>query len=533
MLNLLVDSGLEEDQAEYTSLALDSAGVLLATLDEILDITKIEAGKLSIETQPFDLFQVIDEVFGVLGEGAFSKGVEIVWVKESNVIQGVYGDSHRIKQILYNLVNNAIKFTEKGHVFLKVAMELKTELSAPMSGDNMEAEYVFLVTDTGVGIDPSAQERIFESFTQADDSTTRRFGGTGLGLALCKELAHLMGGDISVESIPGQGSQFTVRLKLTVPSTEDGRANLCRELGIEDLPQNTGPFAKALILGDQIITLRSVIDRLEAQGISCSSVSLLDEFVKRFRGITDDTTFLVVDLGLSNHSPSTIMDVICDQMPSPRLPLMIMGSLAQRQPISILHRKYLSGQWNKPIKHGVIEKSIAVLQSSDFFRYRSPGRSVSETGSECDQGNGLISSAQAPAAGSKTSNAVRNGYRLLVVEDNLVNQKVILARLNRLGYPVDTACNGEEALQMLEVNHYDLVLMDCQMPIMDGYETTARIRNLERFRKLPVIALTANALPGDREKCLSAGMSDYLVKPVNSEHLKEKLSHWLVLGRDQ
>lgn len=197
MLNLLDETPLRDDQAEYTHLALDSAGVLLATLDEILDIAKIEAGKLTIETNQFDLFQVIDEVFGVLGEAAFKKGVELVWFKDAGVVPGIVGDAHRTKQILYNLVSNAIKFTEKGYVSLQVRAHTEEQ----RGGVDPSARYQFVVTDTGVGIDISAQERIFDSFTQADDSTTREFGGTGLGLALCKELTCLMGGDVSVKSV--------------------------------------------------------------------------------------------------------------------------------------------------------------------------------------------------------------------------------------------------------------------------------------------------------------------------------------------
>lgn len=506
MLNLLSESALQEDQAEYTTLALDSAGVLLATLDEILDITKIEAGKLTIENAPFDVFQVVDEVFGMLGEAAFNKGVELAWYKTDDVSQCVVGDSHRTKQVLYNLVNNAIKFTDSGHVLLHISREVLTSstLNPPMA----DAMYVLRVSDTGLGIQPEAQSRIFESFTQADDSTTRRFGGTGLGLALCKELTQLMGGGISLESTYGEGSTFTAKLLVGIPDEQlmhREREHYERIRGVI----NNG-ISEVLVLEDKAVG-ESVLETQFAQlGVKYRSARSLQEYLSLLCQVINKDTLLLIDLSLPGLDPDAVISAIAVRLPMVELRIIAMGCLAQRQQLSSVNRKRLSGQLSKPLKYNAIESGLLALVSPDGASQHVSLNAHRET-----------------VKTEETLNTDDSKKRILVVEDNLVNQKVIVGRLTRLGYLVETADNGARALTMLKNADYDLVFMDCQMPIMDGYETTRCIREVAEWEHLPVIALTANALPGDREKCLSAGMDDYLIKPVNSDNLMNRLNIWL------
>lgn len=512
MLNLLADTQLQEDQAEYTHIALDSASVLLATLDEILDITKIEAGKLTIENKPFDLYQVIDEVFGLLGESAFNKGVELAWYRTDDISQFIVGDAHRTKQILYNLVNNAIKFTERGHVLLKVlhcAPLSQTEM--PISVGKDEARYAFEISDTGLGIKPEAQARIFESFTQADDSTTRRFGGTGLGLALCKELTQLMGGDISVTSTFGEGSTFSAVLNVGVPAAPNEKA-----LQMNELSAVQSSIPELLILEDQPVGEAVLACHLNCIGVKFRCARSLHEYLTLLSQVKNTDTILLIDLGLPDLDPDAIVATVLARAPSPKLRVVALGCLAQRQQLSSVNRKRLAAQWSKPIKHDAVERGLVALMSSGKVTYQP--RTLTRV---------LGSQRTMPVADK------RQPDKILVVEDNPVNQKVIVGRLARMGYSVETADNGAQALTKIKAASYDLVLMDCQMPVMDGYETTRCIREMPYFSGIPIVALTANALPGDREKCLSAGMDDYLVKPVDVNELQQKLTHWLNVGAER
>lgn len=526
MLNLLKESQLQDEQTEYTDIALDSARLLLATLDEILDITKIEAGKLTVEMAPFDLFKLIDEVFGGLGETAFKKGVELVWYRESDVLQQVVGDAHRTKQVLYNLITNAIKFTQHGHILLTV----KRQSPGSVKSDSAPLDYLFAVSDTGVGIDPSAQDKIFDSFTQADDATTRRYGGTGLGLTLCKEITQLMGGDITVQSTVGSGSTFTAQMQFNLPLDDErvggsqapisnGQNNYGgdnSETGEDQAAESS--FTKVLILEDRPVSSTAITAQFGALGIATQVEQTVSGYFTLLDAGVDQKTLLLLDLSIPTHDPNQLISEVHQRVNGTGAAMVAMGAMEVRQTLTSASRKCLQAQWSKPFKYNLVETGVAHLMSM-----RSEDKhNVNESGP--DQRKQEAHKALAP---SKAESENQSPIRILVVEDNPVNQKVILARLVRLGYEVDVADNGEIGVNKLLEQKYQLVFMDCQMPVMDGYTATRTIRQDQRISDVPIVALTANALPGDREKCLDAGMDDYMMKPLNPEKLKETLHKWL------
>lgn len=493
MLNLLAETSLTNEQRYYTRVALDSASALLAILDDILDLTKVEQGKLNVERIEFDLFQVVDEVFSVLGESAFKKNVELVWYCLGEVPQYVLGDPVRTKQVIYNIIGNSIKFTEGGYVSLV--------LSAAPAEEGDDQIIVFRANDTGVGIKKDAQAKIFDSFTQADNSTTRRFGGTGLGLALCKELTKLMGGGISVKSEYGKGSVFTFSIRVGVAQT------------VSSIPKINNKPTKALILDDQTVSLMVLGQYFERLGIDYETTTSPTLFLDRLdnREITYD--LVVIDLSLPDAETPELVKQVRAKQEYRETPIVLMGSLEQRSNTEVSYGLQTQAHWVKPLRFGMVVEGLRQLSER-----------LGEEQFQREQQR--VQAEQAREAAVKE--IVAKGFRLLVVEDNKVNQQVAVSRLQRMGYSVDTADNGAIALEMLECIDYDLIFMDCQMPILDGYEATHKIRQLPGEKSnLPIIAMTANAMSGDREKCIAAGMNDYLAKPVKNNELVRILSNWL------
>lgn len=493
MLNLLAETSLTNEQRYYTRVALDSASALLAILDDILDLTKVEQGKLDVERIEFDLFQVVDEVFSVLGESSFKKNVELVWYCLGEVPNFVLGDPVRTKQVIYNIIGNSIKFTEGGYVSLV--------LSAAPADDGEDKIIVFRANDTGIGIKKDAQAKIFDSFTQADNSTTRRFGGTGLGLALCKELTKLMGGGISVKSEYGKGSVFTFSIRVGSANTVDAE------------PVITNKPKKALILDDQTVSLMVLgqyFERLEIDYETTTSPSL---FLDRLDGPDIAYDLIVIDLSLPDAETPDLVKQVRSKEQCRDIPIVLMGSLEQRSNTEVSYGLQTQAHWVKPLRFGMVVEGLRQLSQR-----------VGEEQFHREQLR--VQAEQERREAAKVVEA--KGFRLLVVEDNKVNQQVAVSRLQRLGYHVETADNGAIALEMLELYEYDLIFMDCQMPVLDGYEATHKIRQLSGAKAaLPIIAMTANAMSGDREKCLAAGMSDYLAKPVKNNELTRILSNWL------
>ncbi|MEC9340918.1 MAG: PAS domain S-box protein [Pseudomonadota bacterium] len=484
MLGFLQDSDLDAEQRSYAATALNSAEALLSIINDILDFSKIEAGRLDIEEVPFDLSTLVDDVNALLAERAQTKGLELGGWLDPDVPEQVAGDPTRLRQILTNLIGNAVKFTERGEISVHVSLEA-------VDGDMLTVRCA--VTDTGIGISPEAVQRIFEPFAQEDGSTTRRFGGTGLGLSVCRQLAELMGGSIGVESTPGAGSTFwtTVRLRqLRQPLAVDpslpfrGR----QVLVVDDHPVNravaTGLCGRWGMLCAEAQNGPEALQRLEeaAHRGKPYDLVLLDVMMPGMDGL-EAARRISADPDLGNPS------------------IVLLSSLGHAIDT---HAVGARAALAKPLRRELLSKTLRTVLSDD----------ESEPALRLEP-------FRAPVCGGTA--------RVLVAEDNLINQKVALKMLERLGVVADVAANGAEVLTALESQPYDVIFMDCQMPIMDGFEATRRIRNIEASgnHRTVIIAMTANAMEGDREVCLATGMDDYLAKPLAREEIAAAVERWL------
>ena len=526
MAGLLLDTPLAPEQREYAEIIRDSGDALLAVINDILDFSKIEAGQMELEGQPFDLRDCVEGALELLAPRAAEKGLELVCAIDPAVPAAVTGDATRLRQVLVNLAGNAIKFTERGEVVLQVKSQAPStnpqtnpkhqppnakpagnevldlgpsglgvvcDLTAGAWDLVQEVVLHFSVRDTGIGIPPERRDRLFRSFSQVDASTTRRYGGTGLGLAISKRLCELMGGDMGVESTPGKGSTFWFTLPARAAA---GRARADRSA---EQPQLRG---KRLLIVDDNPTNRQIL-RLQAGSWGlltreCGSGAEALDLLRR--GEAFDVA--VLDIQMPGMDGLRLAEEIRRHPATAALPLVALSSLGRPLPEGAPFAASLT----KPVKQSQLYEVLLRLF---------PG-----AGGEAVAGR--AESADRPALDPHL--AERLPLRVLVAEDVAVNQKLIVTMLARLGYRADVAANGLEVLGALERQGYDLVLMDVQMPEMDGLEAARRIRQRWPGAGGPrIVALTANALPGDREACTAAGMDDYLTKPVKAAALEAAL----------
>ena len=488
MLNLLSDTRLAPVQRDYVDTAINSGNALLTLINDILDLSKIEAGRLELDPRRFDIRACIEESVALLAQAAADKGLELAIDIDESVPVQVEGDAARLRQILVNLTGNAVKFTARGEIYVCVEAD---------KSHGEQREIRFQVHDTGVGISEEAQTHIFESFRQEDGSTTRRFGGTGLGLSISRQLARLMGGDIQLESTPGVGSIFKFTARFQECARETARMDALPELGA----------MRVLVVDDNATNRAILVHMLDNWNIPCATATHADEALLK-----------LADAALAGRPFNlALLDMMMPEVDGLRLAETIKQTteLAATGLIlisSISHSELLSGVEDLPVDHAL---SKPVRQSSLFDAMVSV---MQDKQSKPLEAPPIIVTPQAT-----------RGERILVVEDNTVNQKVALGMLKRLGLRADLAGNGEVALNMLMHSHYDLVLMDCQMPVMNGYQATAAIRRLKKnaMACVPIIAMTANAMKGDNLECLQAGMNDYLSKPIDIGKLKMTLDKWL------
>jgi PAS domain S-box-containing protein len=478
MAELLSGTTLTPKQHRLLDTVSRSAETLLTIINDILDFSKIETGKLVLDKAPFDLGEVVEDTVDLCAERARRKGVELFCALPTNQGLRFRGDPTRLRQIMTNLIGNAVKFTEHGEVTVRVELHNETP-----QGTEVKIE----VRDTGIGIAPEVQKSIFEAFVQADGSTTRKFGGTGLGLAISKQLIEMMGGQIHVRSDPGQGSTFWFTLNLQRIASE---ASVDRK-DLEGL--------RMLIVDDNPTNLEILESQLSAWGVSYQSAASGHEALDILES-GSPFDFAILDYQLPDMNGLELAASIVNTPAFAHLKLMLLSSKNDFRRSG----KPLPGNLDdtnarltKPVRQSVLYQAIA----------------------------GLVGRAAQPTRTRRlmdTDAASLQGLRVLLAEDNPVNQIVAQGMLELLGCVTTTVDNGEQAVAQLNEGDFDVILMDCQMPVMDGYAATVEIRTREQQharRRTPIVALTANALQGDREQCLIVGMDDYLSKPFSLEQL--------------
>lgn len=499
MTNLMLDTNLTPEQRNFAETIQSSSESLMGIINDILDFSKIEAGKLQFETVDFDLRHSVESVIELFAEMAHKKRVELVSLVDSNVTASLRGDPGRLRQILTNLIGNAVKFTERGEVFARVTEDNDTEGVVALR---------FSVTDSGIGIGRAAQAWLFQAFTQADGSITRKYGGTGLGLAITKQLVELMGGEIGVESEEGKGSTFWFTSRFEKQPAE---------ARIETVPRAHLEGLRVLVVDDNQTNRRILVHQTASWGMFTQEA----ESGARALGMLRDASergepfdVAVLDLKMPQMDGFTLARAIKNDKTIPPMRLVLMPSFGQR------------GHGRKAQEAGIAAYLIKPVRQSEFFDclavVMGEPQKTSDAASEAHTTIKLVTRHTLEEA------AHGAGVRLLIAEDNLANQKVILSQIKHLGYQADVVANGTDALEALARVPYELVLMDCHMPKMDGLTATAEIRRREGGeRHTPIIAVTANTMQGARERCLDAGMDDYLAKPVRQQELADALARWI------
>ena len=490
MTDLLLDTPLDKLQHEFANTIKDSAYALLNIINDILDFSKIEAGKLDIETIEFALLPVVESCLDVLAGKAYEKRIALMSYVDPSLPFTLMGDPNRLRQILLNLAGNAVKFTPSGEIALRALLTSQT-------GSRYHIR--FEVQDSGIGLSQATMAKLFQPFTQADGSVTRKYGGTGLGLAICKRLAELMGGKIGVESEEGHGSTFWVELPL---EASEHAKSLIRPESVADI---------GVIVADNSQSQRDIlINYLKSWHIHVAGAQDAETALQLAR---NDHTFNVViaSTHLPDMSAENIARKLAETTPGIRSILLTDTPLAQEK---VIEQGY-DGSLTQPFRQSTLFDTLMTVID------RPPARAPAHQASQPAQ----ASTIEKP--GDDT--ALNSGKLILLVEDNLVNQKVANLQLKQLGYAVHMVENGQLAVEAVDSMPCALVLMDCQMPVMDGFEATRIIRLSERTsgRHIPIIAMTANAMQGDRERCLEAGMDDYLTKPVDPIELKQVLEKWM------
>ncbi|HEX6709804.1 MAG TPA: response regulator [Rubrobacter sp.] len=499
MTGLLLDTDLSEEQREYAETVRVSGENLLTIINDILDFSKIEADKLDLETMNFDLRNTVEEALGLLAERAQAKGVELVSLIEHDVPSALRGDPGRLSQILTNLLGNAVKFTDEGEVVLRVS------LAEEQGG---AAEVRFDVRDTGIGMTPEQRERLFQAFTQGDVSTTRRYGGTGLGLVISKQLVEMMGGEIGVESEPGKGSIFSFTARLLKQPGKAQRAITPRK-DFEDL--------RILIVDDNETNRKILHGQVISWGMKNGQAEGGPKALEMLRAAAqEDQSYdlAILDLHMPGMDGIELAHAIKEDPSIAATKLILLTSMGLRGEAEQARRVGFAAYLTKPVRQSKLYDAIATVVGS-----------TAEAPSPADAP--LVDRRR---AGEASTLARERLVRVLVAEDNQVNQRVAVRMLERLGYRADVAANGLEATEALSRIHYAAVLMDVQMPEMDGYSATRQIRRREgesNCRRTPIIAMTANAMQGDREKAIEAGMDDYVPKPVKREELEAVLELWV------
>ena len=517
MIGLLLDTDLDTDQRRYAETVRNSGELLLALLNDILDSSKIEAGKLDLEIVDFDLRALLDDFAAMLALRAEEKGIEFICAAAPEVPAYLRGDPGRLRQVLTNLVGNAVKFTHKGEIAVRVSL---------LSETDAEAVLRFSIRDTGIGIPTDKQKTLFEKFTQADASTTRKYGGTGLGLAISKQLAEMMGGEIGIVSAEGQGSEFWFTASFDKQAVGEHRIISPVEIrGVH-----------VLVVDDNATNREVLMAQLAAWGVRSEEapdgfMALQALYLARDSG--DPFRLAILDMQMPGMDGEALARAIKADEKLKDTRLVLCSSLGQRGDARRMQEIGFDAYLIKPVRHGeIIDCLSAVLAGTAGKKEGKRG----DSSRFLQQNSGAVPPFSCPPffqhiVTRHTISEMRRGvFRILLAEDNITNQQVAVGILKKLGLRADAVANGLEAVKALETLPYDLVLMDVQMPEMNGLEATRHIRNPQsavRNHQIPIIAMTAGAMQGDREKCLEAGMNDYVSKPISPQTLAEALDRWL------
>ncbi len=506
MTDLLLDTELNDEQLDFTSTIKSSGNILLALVNDILDYSKMEAGKLSLENIEFNLRTCVEGIVDLLSIKAFDKGLEMASLIYTGVPIILRGDPERLRQILLNLIGNAIKFTQKGMISVSVDTEDSSHQGPPAALKSNKAMLQFEVTDTGIGISAATIKKLFDSFSQADTSTSRKFGGTGLGLAICKRICHLMGGSIGVDSKEGEGSTFWCKIPFEIISEEDHSF-------LETANSLEGH--KVLVLSNSAISRKVLSLYIQYWGGKCKEVTndeqAINELQANQEGLSKYNIMLVDYQNETSEHYIQTANSIHNHKALSDLAMVCLTTHARRGDAKSLQTNGYCGYLTKPIKKSHLLNCLNLIKM------------------------GL------PAAGALSKpeiitkhivdERIKDKYRLLVAEDNLINRKVIAHMLEKIGVGCDIAKDGAEALKAVKRNSYNMILMDMQMPIMDGMEATKKIRELESPRNsIPIVALTASVLMEDHEKCRAVGMDDVISKPFNKDDIVRVIKKFLVNG---
>lgn len=486
MTGLLMETDLNKEQIEYAETIKLGGENLLSVISDILDFSKIDSGKLELEAQSFDLPGSIEDVFGMLATSAHSKELELIYDIDDNIPLRILGDPIRLNQVLVNLVGNAIKFTDRGEIFVSVQQK------------HRRAQFVevqFSIKDTGIGIPKEKIDHLFESFSQVDSSTTRKFGGTGLGLAISKKLVNLMGGDIWIESAIGVGSTFYFTLLVQEDPT--------RKITIPQITKSDKSKFTALIVDDNQTTVNFLKNKCEHWGIRFKTASSSADAISQMR--MEKYDLIILDAHIQGVEALALSDKLVTMSGQESLPVIMLTPFgASRKLYDDTENIFVV---SKPIRQVQLYNAICKSFGKNEMNYLSKEKSISEEPSAYDANKEI---------------------KILVAEDNIINQKVVQKILAKIGYTAKFVSNGKEAVAALRQEDYDLIFMDLQMPEMDGLEATRRINsNYENNPKKPIIiAMTANAMKGDKERCLEAGMQDYISKPVQVEDVESAIAKW-------
>ncbi len=500
MTELLLDTSLDAEQTDYAETIRTSAGALLGIINDVLDFSKMEAGRMTLEAITFDLGAAVEDVANMLGPKAHERGLDLIVRCDPTVPLRIIGDPVRTRQVLANLMGNALKFTSAGHVFANVEAE---------SVGPDEAVFRISVQDTGIGISQQLLDHVFEKFTQADSSTSRSYGGTGLGLAITRQLVELMGGRVGVESEVGVGSTFW----FTLP------ARLADQTVPAELPTCELTGVRALIVDDNPTNRRVLSEVLGRWGLRCGEAASGSSALGALRQAVragDPYRLALVDLCMPLMDGEQLGNTIKGDAELADVVLIMLSSVGHRGEADTMRKAGYAAYLVKPYRQTQLRDVLTTVWSA--------------TQSGTDLGLVTRHTAAEAAAQRGRQEEVARGPRgkALLVEDNVVNQKVAIRMLEKLGFLVEVAATGQQALERHGTGSYDIIFMDCQMPELDGYACTQEIRRREaEQRHTPVVAMTANAMQGDRERCLAAGMDDYLAKPVKSSDLARVLDEWV------